>query len=106
MRPATSERGAAALLVVPTTLAVCAVAMVGITRAGTAATQRARVDAVADLVALAAVGGGDTGATDVASANGAVLVEARGVGTVRTVVIRWGALGATASAAPLDEAPR
>ena len=52
---------------------VCAVALLGLTRVGDAAVRRARVDAIADLSALAAVVGGRTAAEDVATASGAAV---------------------------------
>ena len=55
-------------------LAVAAMTCAGLVAVGDAASRRARADAVADLVALAAVTGDRDGASQVAGANGARLV--------------------------------
>lgn len=100
-----TERAAAAVLLVPATVAMCAMSVLGITRIGIVAGARARADAVADLTALAAVTGGRDAATSVAEANGARLVDLRNRGPVRTVVIGSASVTATASATASDSPP-
>jgi hypothetical protein len=56
-------------------LAVAALASTGVARLGEATAGRARADAVADLVALAAVDGGEPAGRAVARANGATVVR-------------------------------
>jgi hypothetical protein len=102
-RAARGERGSA-LLTGVVVLAVVAVCLLGLARVGTAAVQRARADAVADLTALAAVSAGATGAARVATASGAELVEhhPQPDGSVR-VAIQLGAARASAAAAPIGD---
>ncbi|MSX00260.1 MAG: hypothetical protein F2809_04890 [Actinobacteria bacterium] len=100
------ERGA----VVPTMLVICclsAVCVVGLVHIGEAAVQRARADAVADVVALAAVGHGDDGAEKVSRAAGAELLNLRRVGptAVQVSVMLNGARSSAAADALGDELP-
>ncbi|MHB1139767.1 MAG: hypothetical protein ACYC2O_12485 [Microthrixaceae bacterium] len=96
-------RGAVSLTVV-LVLVVVAVAATGVVRVGDAALRRARVEAVADLTALAAVEGGPEAASAVATASGAhvVSVVAEPAGRVTIVVERAG-VTARAAAAPLGD---
>lgn len=64
---------------------------------GAAARTAARADAVADLTALAGALGGEGGASEVATANGAELVRC-GAGETVDVVIALGGRRGTASA--------
>jgi hypothetical protein len=97
---ARGERGAATLLVLPAALALCAVLLGATARLGAAATVRARADAVADLVALAAVTGDRVGAEEVATANGGRLLELREDGPDRTASVDVGGVRGSATAAP------
>jgi len=92
----------ATVLLAPVALAVCAVMIVGIVKIGAAASARARADAVADLVALAAVTGGADAAEAVAAANGGRVLDTGGARDVRTAVVEVGGVRSTASAAPAD----
>ena len=85
-------------MVVGLVLAIVVVA--GIDRVSSAATRRARVDAVSDLVALAAVTGGRSGADAVSSANGARLVSFEQHGHTTVVVVSREGLRGVAAAAP------
>lgn len=76
-------------------LAACVVA--GVARVGAAAGNRARLDAAADLTALATVTGGESAGRRVAVANGAA-VESIELHT-DTVVVHVSAGGEVASAA-------
>lgn len=74
MRSRQGQLGSATLL----TLAVVVLAagiLAGLTRLGEAAHAAARTDAIADVTALAAAGGGRPAAELVASASGGVLVD-------------------------------
>lgn len=95
-----SEEGAATVLVAAL-LAVTALLALGLGRLGAAAVERSRADAVADLVALAAVTGGDVAAVRVAHAAGASVVSLDGgpVGR-RTATVRLGGSTSVAAAVP------
>lgn len=97
---AVGERGAAALLMVAV-LVVTFTMVLGVVRVGDAVLRRHRAQLVADVSALAAVGGEATAADRVARTNGAVV---RGVtvaddGTV-VVIIELDGVRALAAAAP------
>jgi hypothetical protein len=95
-----AEEGAATVLVAAL-LAVTALLALGLGRLGAAAVDRARVDAVADLVALAAVTGDADGARRVANAAGASVVSlADGPAGRRTVTVRLRGSTSVAAAAP------
>jgi len=95
-----SEEGSASVLVAAL-LAVTALLVLGLGRVGGAAVAQARVDAVADLVALAAVTGDAEGAQRVAAADGAVLVTVDGGPSGRwTVALQIAGATSTAAAAP------
>lgn len=95
-----SEEGAATVLVAAL-LGVTALLAVGLGRLGVAAVDRARVDAVADLVALSAVTGDEAGAAGVAAANRASVVTIEGNSEGRRVVtVRIGSSTSVAAAAP------
>ena len=95
-----SEEGAAGVLVAAL-LGVAAMFVLGIGRLGGAAVERARADAVSDLVALAAVTGDADGAQRVAAADGATVVRlGDGPAGRRTVTVRIGSVTAVAAAAP------
>ncbi|MFI5044126.1 MAG: hypothetical protein ACHQDC_04985 [Acidimicrobiales bacterium] len=102
MSPGRAGQRGSALLVVPVCVAVVAALALGIGRIGDAAHRRARADAVADLVALAAVTGGDEAGTEVAQANRATMVTVSAAGSVRTVVVDLDGVRSSASAAPGD----
>jgi hypothetical protein len=72
----------------------------GIAAVGDAAARRARVDAVADLTALAAVTGGDQGAALVASGNDAELRSLRRVDDLAVVTVAAGGAIGVAAARP------
>jgi hypothetical protein len=95
------QRGAAGLVVLAGATALSAPLCLGLGRLGSAAHLRARTDAAADLVALAAVTGGDGAAGRVAAGNGVTLValEVRPDGGV-TVEVAAGGTSARAAAAP------
>lgn len=97
-RPRT-ERGATTLLVAAG-LALAVALAAGVGRVGAAAERRARTDAVADLVALAAVTGGPDGAAAVARANGARLRSTSVVGDVTVVRVQVRGTIAGAAARP------
>ena len=98
-RPSTEE-GAASVLVAAL-LGVTALLVVGLGRVGGAAVARGRVDAVADLVALASVTGGAEGAQRVAAADGAVLFGVAGSPSGRqTVTVQIAGVTSSATAAP------
>lgn len=81
-----AERGSATMPLVGVMI-VASVVVAGMGRLGEAVVARARVDAVGDLVALAGATGGQDGATEVATSNGAAVVSfgTRGNTTVVTV---------------------
>ena len=91
------ERGSAPLLL---TMAVglMAALLAWVAEAGTEVADRARGQAVADLVALAAVVGGADAAREVAAGNGARLMSIEAAGTRVAVVVRLGSTTATAHA--------
>ncbi|MEX0766886.1 MAG: hypothetical protein WD029_00255 [Microthrixaceae bacterium] len=98
-----SERGS----VVPMFLVVgCVIALgvLGLSRLGDAAVKRAQADAVADLVALAAVADGQRAAEQVSRASRASLTgfESIGLTAVRVTVLVDG-VSASAAAAELGE---
>ncbi len=95
-RPTRTERGSASLVLLAG-LAVAVVLATGVARVGDAAARRARADATADVVALAAVTGGDDAAAAIAAANGAEVRRLRRLGD--TVVVDVTASGATSVAA-------
>jgi len=90
------------LPIMASVLVVILVSTLGLARLGDAAVRRARVDSVADVVALAAVHDGRGGAERVASAAGGSVLEHRQApdGSVQ-VLVGLGALSAAAAAAPL-----
>lgn len=94
------DRGQAVVLalVVATVLFVAVLVAAGVM--GTRVAQRARAQAAADAVALAAVIGGDAAARQVAAANDAVVVSLSFDAATRsaTVVVRVGEASATARA--------
>lgn len=95
-RPNRNERGSVTLVLLgAVVLAACVV--VGVARVGAAAGNRARLDAAADLTALATVTGGESAGRRVAVANGAA-VESIELHT-DTVVVHVSAGGEVASAA-------
>jgi hypothetical protein len=93
------QRGSV-VLVLPALVLVAALLGLGSARLGDAALARARADAVADVVALAAVSGGGTSAREVARRGGAALVEHRRSGEVHQVVVRVDGVRAEAAAEP------
>lgn len=99
-RPTTrTERGAAVLWAVAT-VALCAALMAGVTRVGVASVGHHRAQAVADVVALAAVQG-PSAADAVAEANAATLVAVEQVGGATVVVtVELHGARAVAAAAP------
>lgn len=82
-------------------LLIGAALILGSAKLGSAVVARARVDSVADMVALAAVPGGKEGARTVALANGAQLAShvVRADGST-LVEVRMGSVAAVAAAAP------
>lgn len=72
----------------------------GVARLGIAAERRAHTAAVADLVALAAVTGGDEGARAVAAANGASVRSISRVGTTVSVEVATEGVVDVAAARP------
>lgn len=94
--PRRPERGSVSLIVAAG-VALAAVMAIGVARVGDASWRRARADATADMVALAAVTGGDDGSRAVAAANGAEVRSVRRVGD--TVVVDVVAAGVSSSAA-------
>ena len=100
MTQPSAEEGAAGVLVAAL-LGVTALLVLGLGRLDGAAVERARADAVADLVALAAVTGGADGAQRVATADDATVVHLDGSASGRrTVTVQTGSVTAVASAAP------
>ena len=98
-----AEEGAASVLVAAL-LGAAALLVLGLGRLGGAAVERARTDAVADLVALAAVTGDGEGAARVATADGAALVQLDGtMGGRRTVKVQISSVVAVAAAAPAPD---
>ena len=93
-----TERGSA----LPLMLVICcltAVCLVGLTHIGEASVSRARVDAVADVVALAGVGYGHLGAQQVAEASQASLVSFDQTGpTAVQVTVQLSGVRSTAAA--------
>lgn len=83
-------------------LVICclsAVCVVGLVHIGEASVSRARVDAVADVVALAGVGYGHLGAQQVAEASQASLVSFDQTGpTAVQVTVQLGGVRSTAAA--------
>lgn len=98
-----SEEGAAGVLVAAL-LGVTALLVLGLGRLGGAAVERARADAVADLVALAAVTGDVDGASSVAAADGATVIrlDAETTGR-RSVTVQVASVTAVAAAAPAPD---
>lgn len=94
-RTAVGERGTA-LLVLPVAIAAVMVLLAGAARMSTAVVERSRADAVADVVALAAVSD-SAGVNALSQHNGAELVEHLQSGSTHVVTVRLG--GATAVAA-------
>lgn len=92
-------------MVVAVGFVFAAVVLVGIRQISDAATQRARADAVADMVALAAVTGGRQGAEAVSASNEAELVSFERRGEVVVVVVRRSAVRAVAAARGVPGAP-
>lgn len=86
LRPGRGQRGSAALLVVVAAACLTVPLAAGTARLGEAAHRRARVDAVADLAALAAVTGGTDAAAGLADDNGGRLVAATTAADGATVV--------------------
>lgn len=80
---------------------IVAVAVLGLGQLGAAAVRRARVDAVADVSALAAAQYGTDAAAAVASASGASVVrnETRADGSVLVEVRQFGVTSSAAAAA-------
>lgn len=100
MSRARPEEGAATVLVAAL-LGVTALLTAGVGRLGGAAVERSRADAVADLVALAAVSGQGHDAYRVAERTGAHVVRLTVEPTGRAVVVvRVGSATAVAAAAP------
>ncbi|MFM7069437.1 MAG: hypothetical protein ACKOYM_08265 [Actinomycetes bacterium] len=94
------ERGGVTI-VLSGVVAVAVMATFGVSRLGTAIVEDARVDAVADLVALAAVDAGDGAAAELSRRSG-VPIEAirhRPTGAI-TVVVARGRVRSSASARP------
>ena len=91
------ERGSAPLLVM-IVVGLLAVLLSWLVEAGNEVADRARGQAVADLVALAAVTGGEEAAREVASANGARLEWLEATGSGVAVGVRLGPTTATAHA--------
>lgn len=82
-------------------LLVGAALTLGSAKLGSAVVDRARVDSVADMVALAAVPGGGDGARMVATANSAQLVRHVDRADGSTLVeVRMGGVAAIAAASP------
>lgn len=71
---------------------------VGLGRLGQGVAERARVDAVADVVALAAVTTDRTGAAEVARRNGASVVELDQIDDTVVVVVESSGFRSTAAA--------
>lgn len=91
-------------MLVAALLGVTALLVVGLGRLGGAVVVSARADAVADLVALAAVTGDEDGARRVAAADGATVVRFEGDPSGRSrVTVRLGAATAVAAAAPAPD---
>lgn len=81
-------------------LLLASMLVLGAAKLGSAVVSRARADSIADVVALAAVPGGRGGATAVAAANGASIVnhQVRADGSTM-IEIRLGQVSAKAAAA-------
>jgi hypothetical protein len=94
-----NEAGSA-LVVVPVALALAAALALGVGRLGVVAERRAAADAVADLVALAAVTGSESGARAVAEANGAAVESITADGGRWTVEVQRSGVRSRATAAP------
>ena len=93
-------QGSASMLVLAVVVLTVALAA-GVSRVGDAALRSARVDALADVSALAAVAGGATAASAVASAGGGRLVDhAAAAGERHVVVVELDGASGTAAAAP------
>jgi hypothetical protein len=94
------ERGSAAPLLLAL-LAVTVVVVAGVARVGGAAVHRARADATADVVALAAATADPAAAEDVARRGGARLIElrTRADGAVEVRVERSGVVARAAARA-------
>ena len=98
-----SEEGAATVLVAGL-LGVVALLVLGLGRVGQAAVQSARADAVADLVALAAVTGDAPTVRRVAAGGGGRVVQMREQSAGRwTVLVQVGPATAVADAAPATD---
>ena len=93
------ERGATAVALLAV-VGVCTLLVTGLAHLGMVGVTRARLDAVADLSAVAAVVGGPGSAGRVAVANGAHLERVQGAGDVWVVTIRSAGGVATAAARP------
>ena len=91
------ERGSAPLLVM-VVVGLLTVLLAWLVEAGNEVADRARGQAVADLVALAAVTGGEEAAREVAGANGARLEWLVATGSGVAVGVRLGPATATAHA--------
>ena len=103
-RQVRSERGS----VLPMMLVICClstVCIVGLVHIGEAAVNCARADAVADVVALAAVGHGSDGAEQVSQASGSSLLSVRqfGATAVQVEVMLSGVRSTAAADAVGDE---
>lgn len=81
-------------------IVLAVVVTTSVARVGAAAARRARLDAIADLTALAGVTGGGRAASDVARADGVEVVSFQDRGGVVVVVVSDGAVRATAAARP------
>lgn len=97
--PVGGQRGSV-VLVLPALVVVAALLGLGTVRLGDAAVERARADAVADVVALAAVSGDVTSAREVARRGGGALVEHRRSGDLHEVVVQVDGVRAAAAAEP------
>ncbi len=91
------ERGSAPLLVMMV-VGLAAAVLSWLVEAGTDVAETARGQAVADLVALAAVAGGEEAAREVAAGNGVRLVRFEAEGTAVVVAVRRGSRTSTAHA--------
>ena len=93
------QRGSV-VLVLPALVVVAALLALGTAQLGHAAAARARADAVADVVALAAVSGEVTSAREVARRGGGALVEHRRSAARHEVVVQVDGVRAAAAAEP------
>lgn len=81
-------------------IVLAVVVTTSVARVGAASARRARLDAIADLTALAGVTGGRRAASDVARSDGVEVVSFQGRGGVAVVVVSDGAVRAVAAARP------